>query len=193
MASTWRETVTSVGTAIPLNGLSREKAASCCGLSQLRLPPRIRPPRRNFTGTRLSSPRGKMWPGKAHKDATIVDPLIQAIGAPPTLPTSARRQDRQTPVQKSRHGFSRCNALGKTDVGKWIERAGEIVACADQRLRAVGSSEPGHDPDRVAAPTLVEQLHGAGRTLADDVQPRHIVADFDRQFDRGVKSRVRRI
>ena len=48
-AKTWRVTVTSFGTGMPLNGLSRENAASGCGLSQLKLPPRMRPPRRSLT------------------------------------------------------------------------------------------------------------------------------------------------
>src|SRR5262249_53582 len=50
-ASTWRLTVTSVGTAMVPNGPSRAQAASGCGWSQLRLPPAIRPPRRVLTGT----------------------------------------------------------------------------------------------------------------------------------------------
>ena len=63
-ASTWRLTVTSVGTAMPKNGLSRLKAASCCGCSQESEPPRTRPPRRSFTGTRSSSAAASRGPAK---------------------------------------------------------------------------------------------------------------------------------
>src|SRR5215470_1123781 len=57
-ASTCRLTVTSFGTARPVNGPSAVKAARCCGFSQVRLPPRLRPPR----------------PGKAHQHTTLIDP-----------------------------------------------------------------------------------------------------------------------
>ena len=78
-ASTWRVTVTSFGTAMPPNGLSREKAASCCGWSQLRLPPSVRPPRRSFTGTRSSSAAGEARAGEAHQHAAVLDPVGEPL------------------------------------------------------------------------------------------------------------------
>ena len=63
-ASTWRLTVTSFGTARPANGPSAAKAARCCGFSQVRLPPRLRPPRRSFTGTSSSSACARRGPAK---------------------------------------------------------------------------------------------------------------------------------
>ena len=63
-ASTCRVTVTSFGTAMPLNGLSRENAASCCGCSHESEPPSVRPPRRSFTGMRSSSAAARRGPAK---------------------------------------------------------------------------------------------------------------------------------
>ena len=79
----------------------------------------------------------------------------------------------------------RRDALGEPDIGERVERARQIIGRAEQRLRAVGGGA-GDDADGAAAPALVEQLHGAGRALAGDFQPRDVVADFDRQIDGGV-------
>ena len=90
-ASTWRVTVTSVGTAMPKNGLSREKAASGCGWSQLRLPPRMRPPRRSFTGTRSSSAAASRGPAKrTSTPPSSIQRVSRSRASPATLPTSAR-------------------------------------------------------------------------------------------------------
>ena len=63
-ASTWRLTVMSFGTARPANGPSAANDARCCGFSQVRLPPRLRPPRRSLTGTRSSSACARRGPAK---------------------------------------------------------------------------------------------------------------------------------
>ncbi len=90
-ASTWRVTVTSVGTVMPLNGLSRAKAASCCGCSQESEPPSVRPPRRSFTGMRSSSAAASRGPAK--RTSTPPSSTHRASfsrASPATLPTSAR-------------------------------------------------------------------------------------------------------
>ena len=90
-AKTWRVTVTSLGTVMPLNGLSRENAASGCGLSQLRLPPRMRPPRRSFTGTRSSSEAASRGPAKrTSTPPSSIQRARRSWASPATLPTSAR-------------------------------------------------------------------------------------------------------
>ena len=124
-------------------------------------------------------------PSKANENPAIVDPLVQAIERIVDIADIREDEHRQIPIQKSRHGFRRCNAFGQTDVRKWIERAGKIIGRADQRLRAIGS-RTGHNTNRTAAPTLVEQLYDACRTLAGDFQSCHVVADFDRQIDHSV-------
>ena len=90
-AKTCRLTVTSVGTARPLNGLSCEKAASGCGLSQLKLPPRMRPPRRSRTGTRSSSDAASRGPANRSKTPpSSIQCVSRSWASPATLPTSAR-------------------------------------------------------------------------------------------------------
>ena len=88
-------------------------------------------------------------------------------------------------LDEAAHRFGRRRDLGEADIGERIERAGEVVGRGEQRLRGVGG-RAGHDADGAAAPALVEQLHGAGRTLAGDLQPRDVVPDLDRQVDLGV-------
>ena len=85
-------------------------------------------------------------------------------------------------VEETRDRFRRRDAFGEAHVGERIERARQIIGGAEQRLRTVGG-RAGDDADGAPAPALVEQLHGAGRALAGDLQPRHVVADFDRQVD----------
>ena len=93
-ASTCRVTATSPGTGMPKNGPSREKAASCCGFSQVRLPPRVRPPRRSLTGTRSSSSASaaaSRGPAKRTSTPPSSTQRMSCSRAPPTtLPTSAR-------------------------------------------------------------------------------------------------------
>ena len=89
-ASTCRVTVTSFGTGIPLNGLSRENAASGCGWSQLKLPPRMRPPRRNLTGTSSSSDAASRGPANRTKTPPSSTHRARRSCASPTLPTSVR-------------------------------------------------------------------------------------------------------
>ena len=89
-ASTWRLTVTSVGTAMPKNGLSRANAAISCGLSQLSAPPSARPPRRSRTGTRSSSPAASRGPANRTSTPPFSIQVPSRSRASATLPTSAR-------------------------------------------------------------------------------------------------------
>ncbi len=115
-ASTWRVTVTSSGTAMPLNGLSREKPASFCGFSQLRLPPRMRPPRRSLTGTRSSSVAGQMRAGKAHQHAAVLDPFDQPVARLGDIADIGQDQHRQVLVEEARHRFTPAMRLRATRI-----------------------------------------------------------------------------
>ncbi len=87
-ASTCRVTVTSPGTCRPANGPSAANAASCCGFSQVRLPPRLRSPSRSLTGDSPSSACASRGPAKR----TSTPPLsIQA-------PSRARRSGVSAPT-----------------------------------------------------------------------------------------------
>ena len=190
-ASTWRRTVTSLGTVMVANGLSCEKPARCCGLSQLK---------RAAEGAAAAAQAhrdevvvlgaGEMRAGKAHQHAAVVDPFGQRLVRLADIADVGEDQHRQMLVEEARDRFRRRHRAGRAHVGEGIERAGEIVAGAEQRLRLVGVGA-GDDADGAAAPALVEQLHRAGGTLADDFQPRHVVADLDRQVDRGLSPRAR--
>ena len=90
-ASTCRVTVTSFGTVMPLNGLSRANAASCCGCSHESEPPSVRPPRRSFTGMRSSSAAASRGPAKrTSTPPASTQRARRSRGSPVTLPTSAR-------------------------------------------------------------------------------------------------------
>ena len=184
-ASTWRLTVTSVGTAMPKNGLSRVKALSCCGCSQDREPPRMRPPRRSFTGTRSSSAAASRGPAKR----TSTPPSsIQWVSWSRRLGDVAdvgEDQHRQALLDELAHRLRGRAAIGEPHVGERPERAREIIGRGEQRLRGVGGRAGDH-ADRAPAPALVEQRHRAGRALAGDLEAGDVVADFDRKRELGV-------
>ena len=123
-----------------------------------------------------------MRSGKTHQHAAIVDPLFEPLARLGDVADIGEDQHRQMLVEETRDRFRRRNALGEADIGVWIERARQIISGADQRLRTVGG-RAGDDADGAPAPAFVEQLHGARRALAGDLQPRHVVADLDRQID----------
>ena len=125
---------------------------------------------------------GQMRAGKAHQHAAIVEPFVEPLARLGDVADVGEDQHRQMLVEETLDRFRRRDALGKTDVGERIERARQIISGADQRLRAVGGGTR-HDADGAPAPALVEQLHGARRAFAGDLQPRHVVADLDRQID----------
>ena len=169
-ASTWRVTVTSFGTGMLPNGPSRENAASGCGWSQLRLPPSMRPPRRSFTGTRSSSEPARRGPGEAHQHAAVLDPGGEPVARFARDVADVGQDDhRHVLLDEAAHRFGGRARLGQPHVGERIERAGEIEGRGEQRLRGVGG-RAGDDADGAPAPALVEQLHGAGRTLGGNFQ-----------------------
>ena len=185
-ASTWRVTVTSFGTGMLPNGPSRENAASGCGWSQLRLPPSVRPPRRSLTGTRSSSEAASRGPAKrTSMPPSSIQAVSRSRASPATLPTSASMIIGTLCSMKRRTASAGRRDVGEPHVGERVERAREIVGRGEQRLRGVGG-RAGDDADGAAAPALVEQLHGAGRTLGRDFEPGDVVADLDRQVDLGV-------
>ena len=102
-ASTWRVTVTSFGTGMPANGPSREKPASCCGFSQLRLPPRMRPPRRSFTGTRSSSVApARCGPAKRTSTPPLSIHLFELLARLGDIADIGEDQHRQMLVEEAR-------------------------------------------------------------------------------------------
>ncbi len=74
--------------------------------------------------------------------------------------------------------------VGEPHVGERRQRTGQVEGRRQQRLRGL-AGRAGDDADGAAAPPLVEQLHRAGRTLARYIEPRDVVAQLDRQVERG--------
>ena len=73
-ASTWRVTVTSLGTGMLPNGPSRENAASCCGWSQLRLPPSDAAAAAQLHRHQIVVGAGEAGAREAHQHAAVLDP-----------------------------------------------------------------------------------------------------------------------
>ena len=174
------------------NGLSRENDASCCGWSQLRLPPSTRPPRRSFTGTRLSSPAASRGPAKRTStppSSTQRVKLVARIAG--DVADVGEDHHRHMLIDELRNRVADRAALGQPHIGERRQRARQIVVGGEQRLRDVGG-RAAHDADGAAAPALVEQLHRAGRAFRHDFEPRDVVADFDRQIELRLGSKLRR-
>ncbi len=129
---------------------------------------------------------GEMRSGEAHQHAAVLDPLAQRPALARDIADVGEDQHGQMLVEEALHRFVGRHRLGDADVGEGGERALEIIGSAEQRHGAVGVGA-GDDADGAAAPALVEQLHRASGSLADDFQPRHVVADFDRQVDGGLR------
>ena len=127
--------------------------------------------------------RGEPRTGKAHQHAAILDPMRQPImGIAGDGADIGENQHRQVLVEEMGHGICRRFPLGKPHVGEWAERALDVIARRQQRLRQVGG-HPGYDADGPSPPALVEQLHGAGGAFAGNLDAGNIVADLDRQVE----------
>ena len=185
-ASTWRVTVTSFGTAMPLNGLSREKRGEL-----LRLVPAQAAAEDAAAAPQLHRDEivvGGREPraGEAHQHAAVLDPFAPAGRAlAGDIADIGEDQHRQVLVEEAGRPPRPASRVGEPHVGERIERAREIIGRGEQRLRGVGG-RAGDDADGAAAPALVEQLHGAGGALAGDLEARDVVADLDRQVELGV-------
>src|SRR5947208_8308949 len=89
---------------MPLNGLSRAKAASCCGCSHDSEPPSVRPPRRSFTGMRSSSAAARRGPAKrTSTPPSSIHLASYSRASPATLPTSARSEEHTSELQSPDH------------------------------------------------------------------------------------------
>ena len=126
---------------------------------------------------------GKARAGEPHEHAAILDPARQAImRLAGDIADIGEDQHRQVLVDEMRHRRRRRFALRQPDIGERPERPADVVARGEQRLRRIGG-RAGDDADGAAAPAFVEQLHGAGRMLAGNLDPGDVIADFDRQIE----------
>ena len=116
-----------------------------------------------------------------------VEPLARIAG---DVADIGEHDHRQVLVEECVTASAGDAPFGKPHIGERAERAREVIARGQQRLRRIGG-RAGDDADGAPPPALVEQLHGAGRALAGDLEPRDVVADFDRQIELGLGLAVR--
>ncbi len=125
--------------------------------------------------------RGEPGAGETHQHAAVLDPARQAIvGVAGDIADVGEDQHGQVLIEEMRHRVRRRFALREPHVGEGIERPHDVIARRQQRFRQFDAGAGG-DADGAAAPALVEQLHGAGGTLAGNLDPGDVVADLDRQ------------
>ena len=123
--------------------------------------------------------------GKAHQHAALLDPGIEAFADFGRQRADIGQHDhRQLLVEELRDRLLRRAAIAEPHVGERRQRAGEIEGRGQQRLRGI-AGRAADDADRAPAPSLVEQLHRAGGSFAGYFEPRDVVAQFDRQIERG--------
>ena len=129
---------------------------------------------------------GEAGAGETHQHAAVLDPGDEPVARLARDVADIGQHDhRHVLLDEAPHRIGGRRDVGEPHVGERVERARQIIGRGEQRLRGVGG-RAGDDADGAAAPALVEQLHGAGRALAGDLQPRDVVADLDRQVDLGV-------
>ena len=122
--------------------------------------------------------------GKAHQHAALVDPGGEPLANFRRQRTDIRQHDhRQLLIEELGDGLLRRAAVAEPHIGERRQRAGQVEGRSQQRLRGV-AGRAGDDADGAAAPALVEQLHGAGGSLAGDFEPGDVVAQFHRQIER---------
>ena len=127
--------------------------------------------------------RGEPRPGETHQHAAVLDPAREpVVRIAGDVADVGEDEHRQVLVEKMRHRFRRRLALREPHIGERAERAPDVVARGQQRLRRIGG-RAGDDADGAAAPALVEELDRAGRALAGNLDARNIVANFDRQIE----------
>ena len=185
-ASTWRVTLTSFGTGMLPNGPSLRE-----GGERLRLVPAQAAAERAAAAAKLHRHEivvgaGEARAGETHQHAAVLDPGDEPVARlARDIADVGQHDHRQVLLDEAAHRVGGRRHVGEPHVGERVERAGQVIGRGEQRLRGVGG-RAGDDADGAAAPALVEQLHGAGRALAGDLEPRDVVADLDRQVDLGV-------
>ena len=168
---------------MPANGPSREKAGKLLRLFPTQAAAQNAAAAAQFYRHQVVVfGAGEMRTGKAHQHAAVIDPFVQPLARLGDIADIGEDQHRQMLIEERFTASAGAMPSARRTSANGLSARDEIIGRADQRLRAVGG-RPGHDADRAPAPALVEQLHRAGRTLAGDLQPRHVVADFDRQID----------
>ena len=127
--------------------------------------------------------RGQPRPGEAHEHASLLHPGDEAgarLGRDGA--DVGQHQHRQALLEEAVHRLAGRRAFGEAHVGEGPERPRQVIGSRQERLAGIGGGA-GDDADGAPPPALVEELHGAGRALADDLEARDVVPDLHRQIE----------
>ena len=123
--------------------------------------------------------------GETYQHAALIDPSVQALADFRRQRADIRQHDHRQPlIEELRDHLLRRAAVAEPHVGKRRQCAGEIEGRCQKRLRGI-AGRAGDDADGAPPPSFVEQLHRAGGSFARYFQPRDVVAQLDRQIERG--------
>ena len=132
---------------------------------------------------------GEARAGEADEDAAVVEKPGDGVAFRPRGDAHVGQHENRGLLGEQRNDRIAGRIAPFADVGVGRERAPDIVAGRDQRLRGVGC---GAGSDRHPAPSgaVVDQPDRAGRTVAVDHQSLDFVAQLDRQLEADIDSQV---
>ena len=121
--------------------------------------------------------------GKADENAARFEPRVELfLGARDQLADIGKHDGRHLAVDQLVHGRRDVGLIWRYDVGVGRERALDVVKRREQGLRGLlGFARDDADPAPLRAG--IEEMHRAGRSLARDLQPRDLIADFEWQIE----------
>ena len=118
--------------------------------------------------------------GKAHEHTAALDPKIKLV--PQILGQRAdigQHQHRDVPLDQPLDGGQQIGLLGLGQLGKRGQRPLQVVQRCQQRLCQFARG-PRQQADPMPLRARVEQMHRPGRPLTCDLDPCHLVAQFQR-------------
>ena len=121
---------------------------------------------------------------ETHQHAALIDPCVESLADFRRQRADIGEHDHRQPlIEELRDHLLRRAAVAQPHVGERRQGAGEIEGRCQKRLGGI-AGRAGDDADGAPPPSLVEQLHRAGRSFARYFQPRNVVAQFDGQIER---------
>jgi hypothetical protein len=107
-----------LGTGKPPNGLSLVPAQAAAENAAAAAQP---------DGHKVVLGRGKPRTGEPHQNAAVFNPASKSIMRVADIADIGKHQHRQILVKKMRHGISRRFPLRQAHIGKWLERALQVI------------------------------------------------------------------
>ena len=189
-ASTCLLTSTSGGTGRPANRPSSPKGTSGCGVDHDSAPPSVRPPWRRGDGQQIVAALLEPRSGEANEHAALLHPLgdalVHVVGEHADV---GQHEDGDVALHDGVDGRGQVRALALGDLGEGGQRALDIVERGEQRLRLLAGFAR-IEADAVPLRARIEQMHGARRALAGDLDAGDLVSELERQIEAGDRARV---